>query len=604
MTAPGHPEHPALRRTLLRLMALGLRHKPALALMVLSMAFLGAVNALLTIAFKHILAFFGSSGLGEGPSEAGMAIIADLHQTAWWVLIMALPTALAAWASLYSSMWVANRCMQDLRQDAIAKLLALDMASQSRLAQGDLIQRMSGDMERTQRLLATLYGKVQQRPWEIAGMLVVLFWYEWRLATAIYLVLIPIGLLLRRLFGRVQRRSIKARESMSHMLIAFEQIAAGFRVIKSMGTTGREEERFADANRELFRRSMKVSRSRSQADGITYGVLPVIMGVLLLAGPWLATSAEVSPAVLGVFLAVMLRKLQLLRTLQRAWTSILDSSPCAARIFDLLDRQADVADRPDAQPCPDPPREAISIERVTFAYGPDEEPVLRDCSLHIPIGATVAFVGESGVGKSTLMDLLMRLYDVQAGAIRIDGMDLRDMRHESLLRQFAVVQQDSFLFDDTVYNNIAYGRPEADRGAVEAAARRAHIHDAILALEGGLGYDTPVGDRGSRLSGGQRQRIAIARALLRDAPVLLLDEPTSALDAESEEHVQAALQELLQGRTAIVVAHRLSTIQHADTIFVFDRAARRVIESGSHQELLERGGHYARLVRLQQLATG
>jgi subfamily B ATP-binding cassette protein MsbA len=232
-------------------------------------------------------------------------------------------------------------------------------------------------------------------------------------------------------------------------------------------------------------------------------------------------------------------------------------------------------------------------------------------TLDIPVGKTTALVGPSGAGKTTLLDLLPRFHDMTGGRITIDGTDLRDLQLDTLARHFAIVQQDSFLFNDTLYANIAYGRPEATKEQVEDAARRAHVHDAILALEGGQGYATVVGDRGGRLSGGQRQRVAIARALLRDAPILLMDEPTSALDAESERHVQAALTELMKGRTVVVIAHRLATVQHADRIYVMAGARTRddhddprrgtVVESGTHQELITRNGDYAELVRLQRL---
>jgi subfamily B ATP-binding cassette protein MsbA len=288
------------------------------------------------------------------------------------------------------------------------------------------------------------------------------------------------------------------------------------------------------------------------------------------------------------------------RTTQRSWGEIVQRLPAAERIFQIMDSPTAITDQPGARPCP-PPRQAIRLEDVHFRYSSDASEVLRGCSLEIPVGSTVALVGESGVGKSTILDLIPRFFDVTAGRITFDGVDIRQLEHESLVRHVAIVQQDSFLFNDTVYNNIAYGRPGASRADVELAARRAHIHDAILALEGGAGYETVVGDRGDRLSGGQRQRVAIARALLRDAPILILDEPTSALDADSEAHVQAALQELMQGRTSIIVAHRLATVQHADVIYVLSKATGAVVEQGTHRELLARKGEYARLVELQQL---
>ena len=247
------------------------------------------------------------------------------------------------------------------------------------------------------------------------------------------------------------------------------------------------------------------------------------------------------------------------------------------------------------------PNKQSRLEQVHFSYDGAEQSVLNACDLTIPIGKTVALVGESGAGKSTILDLIARFHDVQQGQICFDGTDIRQFQHRSLVSHLSIVQQDNFLFDDSVIANIRYGRAEASDEEVFEAARKAHVHDAILALEGGEGYQTRVGNRGERLSGGQRQRIAIARALLRDAPILLLDEPTRALDAASEAHVQQALQELMKNRTCIIVAHRLATIQHADVICVLDKERGQVIESGSHTELVEQGGAYAELVQHQQL---
>ena len=293
-----------------------------------------------------------------------------------------------------------------------------------------------------------------------------------------------------------------------------------------------------------------------------------------------------------------------MRELQKVWGDMLYHLPAAERIHEIMDIQPQIVDKPGAVSCPIP-QQSIGLRDVRFAYEGDND-VLRGINVEIGIGQTVALVGASGGGKSTLLDLIPRMYDVRAGSITWDGVDLKDLQQESVIQHCAIVQQDSFLFDDTVFENIRYGRPNASREEVEAAAKRAYVHDDILRLEGGQGYDSPVGDRGSRLSGGQRQRVAIARAFLRDAPVLLMDEPTSALDAESERHVQAAIAELMQGRTTIMVAHRLATVKHADKICVLagkeDEANRgTIIEMGRHDELVAQGGVYAEMVKGQSL---
>jgi subfamily B ATP-binding cassette protein MsbA len=325
----------------------------------------------------------------------------------------------------------------------------------------------------------------------------------------------------------------------------------------------------------------------------------------MLACAWLYERNWVQPAALIVFLGGIGRLANLLRDVQRAWGDVQETVPSAERMYQLLDRPSALPESPGAAPC-QRPLDSIRFEGVRFRYGSDAGEVLRGIDLEIAVGSTVALVGSSGGGKSTLIDLIPRFHDVTGGRILWDGKDLRSFQLASIAQHLAIVGQEPFLFDDTIRANIAYGRPGASDIEIEAAARRANLHDDVLRLEGGLGYATPVGDRGGRLSGGQRQRIAIARALLRDAPLLLLDEPTSALDAQSEEHVQKALAELMKGRTVVVVAHRLATVQHADRIYVLagkdDPLPGTVLESGTHAELVARGGRYAELVRLQQLA--
>src|ERR1043165_2034881 len=377
-----------------------------------------------------------------------------------------------------------------------------------------------------------------------------------------------------------------------------------------MGSSEREHQRYASRTHKLFDDNMRLARARSASDAVTAGAVFAFAGLGMIIGSWLFAWELLDPGALSRGMGALARLTTTVRETVKVWGDVQEHLPNADRVFALLDRTSTVTDRPDARPCPRPQR-TIRLEQVSFRYTPQSEDVLRGVDLEIPVGGTVALVGPSGAGKSTLLDLLPRFHDVTGGRITIDGVDLRDFQLDSLAHHFAIVQQDSFLFNDTVFANIAYGRPEATRDEVEQAARRAHVHDAILALEGGLGYGTLVGDRGSRLSGGQRQRVAIARALLRDAPILVMDEPTSALDADSEHHVQAALVEVMKDRTVVVVAHRLATVQHADRIYVLAGAKTRdnhddprrgaVVECGPHQELVALGGDYAELVKRQRL---
>lgn len=415
----------------------------------------------------------------------------------------------------------------------------------------------------------------------------------------IFLALLPAGFGLSMLLRKVSRRSRRARRRQAENFNALEQIASGIKVIKAMGSAEAERARYERTNSALYAAKMKIALARAESDALVGGLSFALIGVVVLGSAAAIAHARMDSSSVLTFITALIRLTTLMKTGTKSYGEIQENMPAAARLFAVLNQESRITDRAGAPPCP-PPQTELRLHNVHFGYGVGAE-VLRGVNLTLPVGKVVALVGESGSGKSTLIDLLLRFRDVTGGCITVDGTDIRTVQQASLVQHCALVSQDLFLFNDTVENNIRYGRPAATRAEVEEAARRAHIHDTILKLPGGQGYQTVVGDRGDRLSGGQRQRIAIARALLRNAPVLLLDEPTSALDADSEHHVQAALRELMRGRTCLVIAHRLSTVQHADCIHVLSRETGNIVETGTHQELLGRGGEYARLVQMQQL---
>jgi subfamily B ATP-binding cassette protein MsbA len=586
-----------------RVLAQGWPYRWMILLSLVCSAVTGVMSGFL---FTKLGPFFKLMGRAETNDPSDLITATKGLGALGLLLITLAPCAgVASFMSWWSGQWVANRSMRDLRDRVLGHLVRLDLAFHSDLRRGDLLARLTTDLAGVLMVQQQLYGKMAQRPLESIGILAFVAYTDVRLLTAILIVLAGAAAILIPLVRRTRKRSQRARETLVANFGVLEQITAGIRVIKAMGSTEREQSRYAQHNRDLFRDNMRLVRTRAQSDAISNIAIWAIAGGSMILGGWLFEKQLITPGLLVLAIAALGRLITSLREVLRTWGDIQECLPSVARVSALLDRTSAVADAPNAAACL-PPRTAIVLKQVSFRYRADDQDVLRDISMTIPIGKTVALVGRTGAGKTTLLDLLPRFHDVTGGHITIDGVDLRHVRVDSLAQYFAIVQQDNFLFDESIYQNIAYGRPGATRAEVEAAARRADVHDDILALEGGRGYDTVAGDRGGRLSGGQRQRIAIARALLRDAPILLLDEATSALDAESEGNVQAALTELMRGRTVVVIAHRLATVQHADLIYVLagkDHPLRgTIIESGSHAELVARGGEYADLVRLQQLA--
>ncbi len=512
------------------------------------------------------------------------------------ILISYLAKGLGSYFSTYLMADVGQHVVMDVRNDLYRHILGQSAGFFARRTTGQLMSRLTNDVFQIQQAVSETFGDLFRESMALVGYVGLLFYWDARLAivflTGAPLVLYPLIRLGQRL-RRTTRRSQEELEQMSHVSA---EAFTGHRIVKAFGTEQREAQRIAVAALRLFRANMKVTAVLSSLPPIMEFLGGVGMAAALWYGSREILAGQMTAGEFTSFIAALLLMYGPAKKLSRVNANLQQTIAASERIFEMLDTHTEVQDRPGARSL-EPVARAIEFRDVSFHYDDDRSHrILRGVSFAVGLGQMVAIVGRSGAGKTTLANLIPRFYDVKSGAILIDGVDIRDVTMRSLRAQIGMVTQETVLFDDTIANNIAYGAPSADRGRIEAAARAAHAHDFIVAMP--AGYDTMIGERGQRLSGGQRQRLAIARALLKDSPILILDEATSSLDSESEQLVQEALATLMLNRTSLVIAHRLSTVRRADLIVVLERG--RIVETGRHDELLARpGGAYAKLYALQ-----
>ena len=489
--------------------------------------------------------------------------------------------------SIYMMSGAGQGVVRDIRQHLYGHMQSLSLSFYIRHPAGVLMSRVTNDVALMQSTLTDATTGMVKDVFTVICLVGVVFYRDWKMAI-VALVVFPLAFLpIVRVGRKLRRTSTRTQEVMGSLSSHLQETISGAKLVKSFGAEGYEIERFTVRNRELYRLSMKVARVQA----ITAPLSDVFGGLgaaaVVYYGGYSVVNGITTPGNFFSFITALFMLYAPVKSLSRVNNVIQQGIAAGIRVFEVIDTLPEVRERDGAVPLP-PVRKEIVFDGVNFRYSPDGDPVLQGIDLRVPAGTMVAIVGSSGAGKTTLVDLLPRFYDPQSGAIRFDGVDIRDVTLASLRSRIAIVGQHTVLFNDTVRNNIAYWMPGAPMERVVEAARRANAHAFIERLE--RGYDTGVGEQGLSLSGGERQRLAIARALLKDAPVLILDEATSALDTESERVVQEALDTLMKGRTTFVIAHRLSTVRNADVIVVIEGG--RIVEKGRHEELLSRQSRY------------
>ena len=520
----------------------------------------------------------------------------QVPETILTILAMYFAKGVGAYVSGYLMTDVGQRVVRDIRNRLFRHILGQSAAFFSVNTSGRLMSRITNDVTQVQRAVSETLGDLGRESLVLLFFAGALFHFDWKLA----MVCLPCAPLvaypLVRLGQRVRRTTRRSQEALEQMSHVSAEAFTGHRIVKAFGAESRETTKFEKASDHYYRTTMKVTGALS--------VLPPLMefigGIAFVAVLWYGTdSIAAGRLTTGQFVAFITALFMMyapLKKLSRVNADLQQARAAGERIFELLETHSEVKEAPRAITLPGF-LSTIEFENVSFSYAGAEDATLRGVTFTVRAGQTLAIVGRSGAGKTTLVNLIPRFYDVTGGRIAVDGHDLRDVTLASLRSQIGIVTQETVLFDDTIAANIAFGRPTATRQDVEDAARAAHADEFIIALD--QGYDTLIGERGQRLSGGQRQRLAIARALLRDSPILILDEATSSLDTESEMLVQDALANLMLNRTSFVIAHRLTTVRRADAIVVLEKGV--VVEIGTHDELIARGGAYAKLYDLQLL---
>ena len=553
----------------------------------------GMVNSLVPLAVLQVSTFI-FHGAAPNPrallTNHEMLNVGPKIDSIVWICL-AIPLimtvrSLCNYGNAYYMNWVSNKVVTDIRNQLFGKIVRHSMDFFNKMRAGFLMSRITNDTRGMQMALTTVSSDLFKQPIAIIGGIIVLLLMDWKF-TVVTLILFPICLLPIRIYGRRARKAVQnEQEDMGQMVVTMQETFAGIRVIKSFGREEHQEKSFRRSNQLQFSNMMRMIKSMEAVGPLVETIAAAGVGLALLYVYTVNLSAgRFFGLISGIFVLY-----EPIKTLSRIHVVMQRSLSATTEVFRILDLEPTVKDAPNAIELPFS-KGRLDFENVVFRYANTVTDAVKDLNLQIEPGKTYALVGASGAGKSTILSLILRLYDPTSGRVKIDGRDLRTITQKSLRQQIGLVTQETFLFHDTIFKNIQFGRLDATPEEVYEAAHTAFAHDFIMAQP--KGYDTVIGDKGCLLSGGQQQRLAIARAVLKNAPILLLDEATSSLDSESEKQIQQALEKLTAGRTVIAIAHRLSTVLSADQIVVMDCG--RIKEIGTHSELLEKSGYYRRL---------